>query len=183
MALESIQHFLGLLERHLTHQTFIVGERVSLADIALVCTLAPVFAKVLDAPTRSRNIPSVTRWYITCRKQAAFASLGAVVLLGEGAAAGAGGGAAAGSSGANVSHGAVSGDLFRRKRIRVREVLANGAALVGSVVTVSGWVKTARDQVCVCRCTARSLCRCVLAPMTLTSRCSALPLSHDGRRV
>jgi hypothetical protein len=76
---------------------------------------------------------------------------------GKAAGAGAAGaGAGAGAGGAGVSTGAASGlvehagDLFRRKRMRVKEILAGDASLVGSVLTVCGWVKTARDQVRSC---------------------------------
>ncbi|CAN0400491.1 unnamed protein product, partial [Hapterophycus canaliculatus] len=34
---------------------------------------------------------------------------------------------------------------FRRKRVRVRELLANGPALVGQKAVVKGWLRTARS--------------------------------------
>lgn len=34
---------------------------------------------------------------------------------------------------------------FRRKRVRVRELLANGRGLVGQKAVVKGWLRTARS--------------------------------------
>lgn len=62
---------LSVLESHLTANTYLVGERLTLADIftAGLCTRA--FALLLDKEWRSKN-PAVTRWYTTVINQPDF---------------------------------------------------------------------------------------------------------------
>jgi glutathione S-transferase len=45
-AMEKAKHFLGYLDSHLTARTFIVGDRLSLADIVTATVVAPLFATV-----------------------------------------------------------------------------------------------------------------------------------------
>jgi len=161
-ALDSI---LSLLESKLVTQTFLVGERLSLADVVLVTTLQPLFEKAIDASSRSQ-IPHTLRWFLTCANQASFkAILGPVALRGDAAPAGGAGGPAGGAGGggakeqayeaaqlvpAVVGSGAASfsapAGLFRRHRVRVKELLTGGSAAIGTKVTVSGWVRTLRAQ-------------------------------------
>ncbi len=85
---------LKALEKHLLLRTYLVGESITLADIALVATLYYPFKLVLDGKAREA-LPSVTRWFVTCANQKEFlAVLGDVVLAdtvmapgGKGAAA------------------------------------------------------------------------------------------------
>lgn len=59
------------LESHLTANTYLVGERITLADIFSAALLTRAFATVLDKKWRSAN-PAVTRWYTTIINQDAF---------------------------------------------------------------------------------------------------------------
>lgn len=61
----------AVLEEHLTANTYLVGERITLADIFSASLLTRAFATVLDKKWRSAN-PAVTRWYNTIINQAAF---------------------------------------------------------------------------------------------------------------
>lgn len=61
----------SVLETHLTANTYLVGERVTLADIFAAALLTRAFAKVLDKAWRSQN-PAVTRWYETIVNQPDF---------------------------------------------------------------------------------------------------------------
>lgn len=65
---------LGHLNTHLQSQTFIVGERVTLADISLSCSLYFPFKTVIDAATQAK-FPNVTRWFVTCVNQPEFAAV------------------------------------------------------------------------------------------------------------
>jgi elongation factor 1-gamma len=60
-----------VLEKHLTSNTYLVGERVTLADIYTAALLTRAFATVLDKKFRSEN-PAVSRWYQTIVNQPAF---------------------------------------------------------------------------------------------------------------
>ncbi|KAJ5826168.1 hypothetical protein N7474_003306 [Penicillium riverlandense] len=61
----------GVLETHLTNNTYLVGERITLADIFAASLLTRAFATVLDKKFRSDS-PAVTRWYNTIINQDAF---------------------------------------------------------------------------------------------------------------
>lgn len=62
---------ISVLEKHLTANTFLVGERITLADYFTAALLTRAFATVLDKKFRSDN-PAVTRWYNTVVNQPAF---------------------------------------------------------------------------------------------------------------
>lgn len=66
-ARQEIHHYLETLNKVLLTRTYLVGETVTLADIAVVCTLVPVFQRLLDgAGSKSAN---VVRWFNTITPQ------------------------------------------------------------------------------------------------------------------
>ncbi|XP_074023373.1 elongation factor 1-gamma, partial [Numenius arquata] len=80
LAKEEVRRVLGVLDAHLRTQTFLVGERVSLADITVVCALLWLYKQVLD-PSFRRPFVNVNRWFLTCLNQPQFkAVLGEVPL-------------------------------------------------------------------------------------------------------
>uniref|UniRef100_A0A2K5JAC5 Elongation factor 1-gamma n=1 Tax=Colobus angolensis palliatus TaxID=336983 RepID=A0A2K5JAC5_COLAP len=61
-------------------KTFLVGERVTLADITVVCTLLWLYKQVLE-PSFRQAFPNTNRWFLTCINQPQFrAVLGEVKL-------------------------------------------------------------------------------------------------------
>ena len=56
---------LNVLENHLKSRSFVVGNKVTLADITLVGTLVYPMKLVFNAKYRAQ-FPSVTRWFMTC---------------------------------------------------------------------------------------------------------------------
>nr|KAF6438071.1 hypothetical protein HJG59_008760 [Molossus molossus] len=79
-AKEEVRRILGLLDAHLKTRTFLVGERVTLADITLVCTLLWLYKQVLE-PSFRQAFPNTNRWFLTCINQPQFrAVLGEVKL-------------------------------------------------------------------------------------------------------
>ncbi|KAE8372062.1 hypothetical protein BDV26DRAFT_274917 [Aspergillus bertholletiae] len=62
---------IAILEKHLTANTFLVGERITLADIFAASVLTRAFATVLDKKFRSEN-PAVARWFQTIVNQPYF---------------------------------------------------------------------------------------------------------------
>jgi elongation factor 1-gamma len=70
-AIETIKKALKVLEGYLSSRTFLVGERVTLADIVGVANTFYGFTNVFDAQFRE-EFPCVTRWYQTCAHQPHF---------------------------------------------------------------------------------------------------------------
>ncbi|XDV37069.1 hypothetical protein PO909_006751 [Leuciscus waleckii] len=79
-AKEEVKRVLAVLNQHLNTRTFLVGERVSLADITVVCSLLWLYKQVLE-PAFRQPYPNVTRWFVTCVNQPQFKTvLGEVKL-------------------------------------------------------------------------------------------------------
>merc|ERR1719516_926523 len=67
-AKEDIKAALKTLNDHLLTRTFLVGERLSLADIAVACTMLSLYTQVLDLEFRKPFV-NVTRWFNTVVNQ------------------------------------------------------------------------------------------------------------------
>jgi elongation factor 1-gamma len=67
-ARQEILNYLDVLNKILLTRTYLVGESLTLADISVVCTLVPVFQRVMDAATRSKS-SNVLRWFNTITPQ------------------------------------------------------------------------------------------------------------------
>ncbi|KAL8184279.1 UNVERIFIED_CONTAM: Elongation factor 1-gamma [Gekko kuhli] len=79
-AKEEVKRILSTLDSHLKTRTFLVGERVTLADITVVCTLLWLYKQVLE-PSFRQPYGNVNRWFVTCINQPQFkAVLGEVKL-------------------------------------------------------------------------------------------------------
>jgi len=71
---------LEILNEHLQSRTFLVGERVTLADIVVVCAFYKLYTMVLDTGFRKQFV-NANRWFVTCVNQPFFKSvLGEVKL-------------------------------------------------------------------------------------------------------
>jgi len=64
----------AVLEKHLTANTFLVGERITLADLFAGCLSSRGFQYVLGRDWRVAN-PSVTRWYETVINQPEYKAI------------------------------------------------------------------------------------------------------------
>jgi len=62
---------LKLLNEHLLHHTFLVGQQITLADIAIVAALVEPFTDLFD-PSIRKGFENVTRWFNTVVNQKAF---------------------------------------------------------------------------------------------------------------
>jgi len=71
--LSVLQH-LERLNNYLSTRTFLVGERISFADIAVSLMLLPIYEGPLDSATRQTNF-HLTRWLTTCLNQKNFLSV------------------------------------------------------------------------------------------------------------
>ena len=62
---------MGVLDQHLLTRTYLVGNAITLADIATVCALVDLYRMVFDKETRD-EFTNVTRWLNTCINQKEF---------------------------------------------------------------------------------------------------------------
>lgn len=77
---EVVKHLAALNQLLLT-RTYLVGEKVTLADVTVCCVLLPAFQKSLDASARS-SCKNVMRWFNTIVQQPAVKSvIGEVTYL------------------------------------------------------------------------------------------------------
>jgi elongation factor 1-gamma len=98
-AKEDVKKLLKILNDHFLNHTYLVGERVSLADIIVALTLYALYTNVLDANFR-KPFPNVTRWFQTILNQPqSVAVIGSQVKLCDVAKEPAAGGAQAAAGG------------------------------------------------------------------------------------
>lgn len=76
-AKEDISKVMTVLNQILLTRTYLVGESITLADIAVVCALYHLYTLVLDPECRKPFV-NVTRWFLTCVNQPQF-----IAVLGQ----------------------------------------------------------------------------------------------------
>jgi hypothetical protein len=120
---------LAKLEAHLTGQTYMVGSAITLADISLAASL-----KSAGDAGKPKEESNLSRWFQSITTQPFFAGKPP---------------AAAAPSGSGVMLNGVAPPvenvLYRRHRVRIKEVLADEAGIMGQTVTVAGWTRTTRN--------------------------------------
>ncbi|KAJ2811412.1 Elongation factor 1-gamma, partial [Coemansia sp. 'formosensis'] len=80
---EQLFRFLGVLDAILVNKTFLVGERLTIADIGFACDLAMAYTTYLEVEDR-KKFRNVTRYFKTIINQPAFkAVVGEVTLCVE----------------------------------------------------------------------------------------------------
>jgi len=73
-ARKGVKEAAKVLENHLKGRKFLVGESITIADIAIVAVLSIPFRLLFDEKTR-QTIPSVTEWYKNVSSIPAFQSV------------------------------------------------------------------------------------------------------------
>jgi len=73
-AKEDVRRCLNVLNLHLETRTFLVGERVTLADISVACNLLLLYQHVLE-PSFRKDYVNTNRWFNTLVNQAQFRSV------------------------------------------------------------------------------------------------------------
>ncbi|CAM9297359.1 unnamed protein product, partial [Chrysoparadoxa australica] len=68
------------LEAHLLHRTYLVGNKITLADITVASALVYPM-KLVMSPEYRKAFPCVTRWFTTCVNQPQFAAVVGTVEL------------------------------------------------------------------------------------------------------
>jgi elongation factor 1-gamma len=70
-AKDELKHILQLLNNYLRTRTYLVGERITLADIAVACDLLLLFQWIIE-PSLREPYPNTTRWFLTLIHQKEF---------------------------------------------------------------------------------------------------------------
>jgi elongation factor 1-gamma len=81
-----VRKVFDVLNKYLATRTFLVGERLSLADVSVACSLLDLYTQVLD-PGFRKAFANVNRWFLTVINQPAIQSVFGNVRLAEKAAA------------------------------------------------------------------------------------------------
>jgi len=84
-AQEDVKKVLSILDNHLLTRTYLVGNRVTLADIAVATSLIQLYTLVLDPATRKEFV-NTNRWFTTIVHQPEFKAVVGDVVLAEKAA-------------------------------------------------------------------------------------------------
>ncbi|KRT81537.1 Glutathione S-transferase, partial [Oryctes borbonicus] len=82
-AKEDMKVILNILNTHLLTRTFMVGERITLADITIACTLLHCYTTVFD-PEYRKSFANVNRWFLTVVNQPQVKGVVSDVKLCEG---------------------------------------------------------------------------------------------------
>lgn len=154
-ATKDAENALLVLESHLSSRTFIVGERITLADV----TVYGAFELLQDVSTIDiTKFVSVHRWYLTVGftpKVSAVFPLTKAILLKSGISeesSGAIDGFAETKKTSTLSDNHIVGSSllltskWSRGRIRIKEIYAAQNEYLNKVITVKGWVRTLRSQ-------------------------------------
>jgi hypothetical protein len=120
---------LAVLEDHLSTRTYIVGEKISLADI---CLFAVYRVAIEQGAVDASHLPSLFRWYMTVGSIAAVKA-----VAGEA-------GPISPSLTVDKPTGNSEKGKWDRRRIRVKELLREGEAAIGKQVVLKGWMRTCR---------------------------------------
>jgi len=79
-AQDDVKKVMTILNNVLLKKTYLVGERITLADIVVFCSLLQLYQQLFDQTYRS-SFPNVNRWFITLANQKQFKNvLGEVKL-------------------------------------------------------------------------------------------------------
>lgn len=134
VAAKNLPALVSRLEGALASKTFLVGERISLADLSTASVLISALssgssASAVSAAVSSEAAPAVARWLHTCRHQPCF-----VAVFGEPAAAAA---SAAAPAAAAAGAGAAASSGHKTGAAAVATVAADGSvsSLVPSALT------------------------------------------------
>ena len=124
---KDIHDNLIVLDDHLSSRTFLVGERVTVADLSIFAVYHYLHEFYLQ--DYSTPYSSLIRWYNTIKNiSLVAASIKSFTFF----------------HGSKVSMEGIEGK-WDRHRIRVKELLKQGESSIGKEVVVKGWVRTCRS--------------------------------------
>ena len=130
---------LNLVDAHLCTRTFLVGERLTLADISFLCICLSLASHDLIDTSMHH---AIYRWFRTC-----FGMKELVKAFGKDFSSSLKNphpSPSSSSSSSSIPNVMESGS-WTRGRIRVKELLLQDTSAVGRVVTVKGWIRNSRS--------------------------------------
>lgn len=147
---KAILQALAVLNHALKSRTFIVGNRITIADIALACASHETLGcpSILSGKDLA-GFPHAMRWYMTITRHPAFeirkktpepSSTNTLTVNAK-----IDDSYTKDSHIGTTSHVQLKDPKFRRRRMRVKELLHEGKAAAGKTVVVRGWLKTSRS--------------------------------------
>ena len=140
---KDMEFSISVVNCHLVPSAYMVGDKVTIADISLVIALQDAASeKLFDPSSDDEKTTHVRQWYNAISTADFFKQATAQLTC---AVAGAAPSLSAPSVGVTL-HGvppAVKNNLYKRHRIRIKEVL-NDPSYLGQTVTVAGWTRTVR---------------------------------------
>ena len=162
-AKQELMENLEFVENHFSTRTFLVGDRLSLADIYLCCMLLTPMSNVFDSKIRSSKLKNTTRWFKTILSQAKLEDVlqeSFIFFDADSSAA-----AKQNSSAVDLMDATHTNEvydiandpkivktsintLFRRGRMRIKDLIyspSKGAEFIGKQVKICGWVRTIRS--------------------------------------
>lgn len=158
LAKQDLEKALSVVDAHLKERTFMVGDRVTLADISIVCLLRTVACEPSVSSLLSSTTTNLIRWFHTCLHQPQFEAIVGTGPISGAAPLGAQLTSTSPEPSINKPENGVVTNLakasvpagryvqkFGRSRIRIKEMLVDARQKVGSTVTVKGWVRTMRS--------------------------------------
>lgn len=135
---------LSIIEKHLFSRTYLVGERVTIADISLYAVIGAILK--LNAVDVASLFPAVFRTYMTVGSQKLVTSVAGPPTVPSTAptvSASGSGSASVGVVSNRIDAGTFPGK-WQRNRTRVKELLYKDVSMIGQEVTCQGWVRTSR---------------------------------------
>jgi aspartyl/asparaginyl-tRNA synthetase len=137
---------LSVINCHLMPTQYMVGNDVTIADIALLSALKEAAdAGLWDPTSTDEKLVNITKWYKGLFDMEFFQD--ALTKLSAGSESSSSPSSIPAATGGVTLHGVappVVNKLYKRNRIRIKEVLANAGNYYGKTVTVAGWVRTSR---------------------------------------
>lgn len=136
---KDVDYSISVLNCHLIPTGYMVGDKVTIADIALAVALQSAAEEKLWNPASDdEKTVNIRKWFSTITSADFFTAADAPVAAETSVAT---------SSAEGVTFNgvapAVKNKLYKRNRIRIKEVFAN-PAYIGQEITVAGWTRTLR---------------------------------------
>jgi asparaginyl-tRNA synthetase len=138
---------LSVINCHVMYSTYMVGNNVTIADIGLSCALYEAAkAKLWDPNTDDIKLVNISRWYNTIIHQDFFTAALSMLSSSSSSSSASSSSSTSPCDGVLLNGAAppVQNRLYKRNRIRIKEILSNPSSFIDTTVTVAGWVRTLR---------------------------------------
>jgi len=143
---KDMEFSLSVINCHVMPKSYMVGEDVTSADISLVAALkAAAEAKLWDPTSQDEKLTFITKWYNAILNMGFFQQAIAATSADSPVSATPAPATEEGNVVAfNGSAPPVVNKLYKRNRIRIKEILGQPKSYFGKTVTIAGWTKTVR---------------------------------------